>query len=572
VPQGPLTDIAICIVAAWLFGVAAQALRQPPLLAYLLAGYVIGPESLGMVTTEATIDAIAEIGLLLLLFIIGIEIDLKRVLGSGRAILMTGAVQIVGTFVLGLALFLMLGQPLGEGHFEALYLAIAAFASSTVIAVKILADRRELDTLTGRIAIGISVIQDVALIIFLGMQPALQDPSLSVVALTFAKIGVLIGIALGASRYLLPPLFHRVARLPELISVGALAWCFLVAALAHALSLSPEMGALVAGIAISTFPYHLDVTAKVTSLRDFFITLFFVGLGLNIPAPAAGPIAFALILCVFIVLSRLLTVIPPLRLLGLGNRVSVVTALNLIPLSEFSLVLISLGIEAGHVDRASLPPIVYAFFFLAVIGSYAIGGSDRLFLKIEPRLRQLGLRDRPQEAPSIPTPGEEPDIYILGFSWAASSLLHEVTSRHPGLATRFVVIDFNPEVHHKLVRRGMRAIWGDVSQRDTLEHAGLRKAHLILCTLPNSVLRGITNVRLVRLVRSLNPEACVVAHAEVLGDVARLKEAGATYVNVSRLHDADELISVLEAFDKRLLHDKMADLQGRLLERDEVVL
>ncbi len=569
--HGSITDIAVCIVAAWLLGVAAQVLRQPVLLAYLIAGYVIGPHGFRLVTDQESIESISEIGLILLLFVIGLEIDLKRVMGSGRAILVTAAVQILGTLGLGILFFRMLGQPLGQGRFEALYLAVAAFVSSTVIAVKILTDRRELDTLAGRITIGIAVMQDVAVIVFIGIQPALADPSIAAIAMTLGKIGVLIGLTLGVSRYVLPPLFHRVARLPELISVGALAWCFVVAALASFLELSREMGALVAGIALSTFPYHLDVTAKVTSLRDFFITLFFVGLGLNIPAPSLEPLELGVELALFVIISRVLTVMTPLRLLGLGNRVGWITTLNLTPLSEFSLVIVTLGIDAGHVQRDAFSPVVYAFFLLAVVGSYAIGSSDRVFLAVNPWLKRLGLRDRPNPAATEGSTVNPGDIYLLGFSWSASSLLEEISRTDPALLARLVIIDFNPEVHRKLGQRKVRAIWGDISQRDTLEQAGVARAKLVLCTLSNTVLRGTNNLRLVRQVRSLNADACVVAHAELLSDVARLKEAGATYVCTPRLLEANELLLVIEAAENRLIGDKLAELEGRLAKRMEII-
>jgi Kef-type K+ transport system membrane component KefB len=566
-----MTDIAICIVAAWVFGVVAQMLRQPVLLAYVLAGYAIGPQGMEIVTRQESVESIAEIGLILLLFVIGLEIDLKRVLGSGRAIVTTAAVEILGTIALGLLLFVGIGQPQGSGRFDALYLAVAAFVSSTVIAVKTLADRRQLDTLAGRITIGISVMQDVAVILFLGIQPALANPSVAALARTFAEIAALIGLTLGISRYVLPPLFQRVARLPELISVGALAWCFVVAALANALGLSREMGALVAGIALSTFPYHLDVTAKVTSLRDFFITLFFVGLGLSIPPVTTAAVGLAMVISAFVMASRILTVMVPLRALGLGNRVAVLTSLNLMPLSEFSLVMVTLGTESGHVDRAIFPPIVYAFFILAVFGSYAIGNSDRVFRFVEPWLLRLGMRDRSVETPVAVGSATRPDIYILGFSWTASSLLEEIARRKPTLLPRLAVIDFNPEVHRTLKQRKVHAIWGDISQRDTLEHAGLSDARLILCTLPNTVLRGITNVRLVSMVRSLNRDACVVAHAELLRDVSRLKKAGATYVSVSRLLEAEDLLHVIDAAEHRLVENKLTELEDRLANRGEVI-
>jgi Kef-type K+ transport system membrane component KefB len=571
VEHGPLTDLAVCIVAAWLFGVVAHVLRQPVLLAYLAAGYVIGPSGIGFITSEESTRSIGSIGLVLLLFVIGLEIDLKRVLGASRTIVATATVQILGTLTAGVLFFRLLGFRLGDGHFEALYLGMAAFVSSTVIAVKILADRRELDTLAGRMTIGIAVLQDIAVIVFLGLQPALGDPSLLVVFRTLFRIGVLIGLAVGVSRYLLPPLFRRVAKLPELIAVGALAWCFVVAALADSLGLSHEMGALVAGVAISTFPYSVDVTAKAAGLRDFFITLFFVGLGLKIPPPEPGPLAVAAGISVFVAATRFVTVMGPLRLLGLGNRVGFLTTLNLVPLSEFALVIVTVGIRHGHVDREIFAPIVYAFIGLAVVGSYAIARSDPLFRRIEPWLVRVGLRDDVSSAVPAPATGPGTDIFVLGFSWSASSLLEEITRHQPGYLPRLAVIDFNPEVHRRLVARGVRAIWGDVSQRDTLEHAGVAEARLVLCTLPNTILRGIDNLRLVELVRTLNPSAAVVAHAERLGDIPRLKAAGASHVLAGRFADADELIDVISAADHHQLQDRLARLERRLEGRNEVV-
>ena len=197
--------------------------------------------------------------------------------------------------------------------------------------------------------------------------------------------------------------------------------------------------------------------------------------------------------------------------------------------------------------------------------------SDRLFLRVEPWMRRLGLRDHGRALLPAAGTAAPPDIFLLGFCWTASSLLAEIARRNPTLLPRLVVIDFNPEVHRRLSERGVRAVWGDVSQWDTLEHAGLGRAKLVLCTLPNTVLRGINNLRLVQLVRSLNPEACVVAQAELLTDVPKLRAAGATHVQVSRLLEADEFLDVIEASDKHLLDEKIGRIAERLKARDEVI-
>ena len=207
---------------------------------------------------------------------------------------------------------------MGGGRWDALYLGVGAALSSTVIIVKVLYDQRELDTLPGRITLGVLVLQDLFVILFLAIQPNLQNLHFGIGLLSAARVAVLVAAALLISRFVLPWLFRRIAQLPELVVVGAVAWCFFVCEAAVLLSLSREMGALVAGIALSTFPYALDVTAKVTSLRDFFVTLFFVALGMALPVPDGAMIASGLVLAAFVVVSRLATTFIPLYALKQG--------------------------------------------------------------------------------------------------------------------------------------------------------------------------------------------------------------------------------------------------------------
>src|SRR6188768_2494558 len=299
-----IRDITFSIAAAWLLGFVAQHFRQPILLAYLIGGFALGPAGLRFIESGESISAIAELGLIFLLFMIGLEIDLKKIMTAGKSITLTALVQIGGGALLGILLFRLCGFGLGSGQWDALYLGVAGALSSTVIIVKVLYEKQELDTLTGRITLGVLVLQDLAAILFLAIQPKLGDLQFSVLMWSLLRVAGLVTAAMMLSRYVLPYIFKRVARLPELVQVGALAWCFLIGELGERLNLSREMGALVAGVALSTFPYALDVTAKVTSLRDFFITLFFVGIGMQIPMPTWNLVAWALVFAGFVVVSR----------------------------------------------------------------------------------------------------------------------------------------------------------------------------------------------------------------------------------------------------------------------------
>src|SRR5450432_680453 len=259
-PHHLIRDISLCIVAAWFLSLIARVVRLPLMIAYLAAGVLLGPVGFGWIAERAEIETISELGLIFLLFMIGLEIDLKRIISAGRAIVLTSVIQFVGGAALGVALFVWLGFALGGGQLDALYLGVAAALSSTVIIVKILYDKRELNTLGGRITLGVLVIQELFAILFLALQPNLKNPELGTALLSLGKVGILVVAALTTSRYVLPPLFRYVARLPEVVLVGALAWCFLVGGFAQWLGLSREMGALISGVALSTFPYALDVT------------------------------------------------------------------------------------------------------------------------------------------------------------------------------------------------------------------------------------------------------------------------------------------------------------------------
>src|SRR6267154_1175483 len=316
-----IRDITLSILFAWVLGLLAHFFRQPLILAYLIAGFLIGPFGTGLVKSQESISIISELGLIFMLFMIGLEIDLKKIVRAGRVILIAAGGQLVGGCVLGILFFVAIGQSIGGG-FDALYLCIACALSSTVIIVKVLYEKRELDTLPGRITLGVLVLQDIFAIQFLAVQPSLANLQVSVILVSIARVGVLVATALVLSRYVLPRLFHQIARRPELILLGALAWCFLIGEIAEKLHLSREMGSLVAGVSLSTFPYALDVTAKVTTLRDFFITLFFVALGMSIPAPTQSLLGWAAVLCVFLVASRVVTTFTPLYLLKQGLRAS----------------------------------------------------------------------------------------------------------------------------------------------------------------------------------------------------------------------------------------------------------
>jgi Kef-type K+ transport system membrane component KefB len=568
-------DITLCILFAWGLGLLAHFSRQPLILAYLIAGFFIGPFGMGWVKSQESISVISELGLIFMLFMIGLEIDLKKIVRAGKVILFAAGGQLLGGCLIGILFFIGIGLSMGGGKFDALYLCVACALSSTVIIVKVLYEKRELDTLPGRVTLGVLVLQDIFAILFLAVQPSLDNLQVSVILLSIARVGVLVATALVLSRYVLPRLFHQIARRPELILLGALAWCFLIGEIAERLHLSREMGSLVAGVSLSTFPYALDVTAKVTTLRDFFITLFFVALGMTIPIPGLSVIGLALIIAAFTVVSRVVTTFTPLYMMKQGLRASLLPAINLAQISEFSLVVIQTGVAAGHISTETSSAASFAFVLLAVLSTFAMMRSDQITRLLIAPLKRIGIRDLDHaQATEAGQGGEHGDIrriVILGFFRAASALLSQIERQNQSLLEQISVVDFNPLVFQTLTERGLHVIYGDISNVDTLVHAGIGKAEIIILSVPDFLLVGASNEKLVRHVRTLNPTARIIATADILADVGDLYAAGASYVTVTRISDASELFAVIQAADAGLLDDKRAEMDAQLNERKEVL-
>jgi Kef-type K+ transport system membrane component KefB len=531
-----LSDIGIATLAAAALAFLARVLGQPLVLAYVAAGVVLGDAmGVGLVTDPRSVEAISSLGLILLLFLIGLEIDVQALRRAGKAVFVAGLLQAPLNLAVCLAVPALLETTgiLGDlGPYGALYLAFGLSLSSTLVVVKLLYDKGELDTLPGRITLGVLVFQDLWAILFLAVQPSLSTPSVGPLLLSLAKGAGIVAGAFAVARYGLPAMFRMAARTPELVLLCALAWCFLVAGLALRAGLSAEMGALVAGVSVSSLPYRFDVAAKVTTVRDFFLTLFFVSLGLKAAVPTWVSFSVAAAVAAFVLVSRFVVVHPMLRALGRGDRAAIVASMNLWPVSEFALVLTSIGLVTyGHVTGVVLDLVLLTTILTAVAGTYLILGSDRAQRRVAGALRRLGVgRTGADEAPR--EPGHRHRLVLLGFHRIASALLSELERRRPDLLKEVLVVDFNPVVLRDLSRRGVANHYGDLAHPDTLAHAGVGEADVAVCTVPDTLLKGTTNLRILAHVRRLAPNARIATTAETTAAEQALLASGAAAVLV----------------------------------------
>ncbi len=552
-----IAGVGISILAATVMAYLGNLFKQPLLLAYLAAGIVIGPAiGFGLIRDARDIETISRFGLILLLFLIGLEIDVKKLKQSGKSLIVGGLTQFPLSMAIGIGFFLLLGYSLGGGKYDLFYLAACCGLSSTAIVVKLLYGKFELDTLAGRITLGILVFQDIWAILLLGIQPNLANPDVFRILLSFGKGFLLVAISMLLSRFVLPRVFRSVAKVPELILISSLGWCFLVCGAANLLELSLEMGALIAGVSISTFPYNLDVIAKVVNIRDFFVTLFFVSLGMQIPNPLdnTSVLAAAGIVSAFLIGSRFLAIFPVLYALKNGLRVGLLTSINLAQLSEFSLVIATLGVAAGHIARDTLSVIIFVFVITSVVSTYLIKYNDAIQKAVAGALKKIGLKEvhSCEEADGA---SPDKDIAILGFHRTASSLLHEILGSEipdggrdlqgASMKDRIIVVDFNPEIHRSLRSLGVKVVYGDISHMDKLHHAGIHDVKIAISTIPDTMLVGTDNLKIIRQMQDLCPRAKIIVTAESIERALKMYAEGADYVFLPRVLSAQKIRDVV---------------------------
>lgn len=527
--HGILGEIGISILAATVLGFVFQLFRQPVILGYLVAGALIGPGiGFKLVSAPANIAVISEIGLILLLFIIGLELNPKKLLSSGRQLFYAGVGQFILCVLMGLGFFLLLGYDLSKGRIDALYLALFCALSSTAIVVKLLYDKFELDTLPGRMTLGILIFQDLWAILILALQPHFTNPQIFLVVMALGKSVALLAIGFVLSKYLLRWIFENISKTPEMVVAMSIAWCAFMAGTGAWIGLSMEMGALIAGVAISTFPYSVYVTAKVLPLRDFFLTLFFLSIGMKIPVPDPMLLIMAAVIVLFVIVSRFLTIYPLLSLAGSGRRTSFIASLNLSQISEFSLVVAALGVGFGHIEQRMLSLIIYAMAITSVLSSYFIKGNHAAYLVFERLLAMIGFTSQTKEA-ADELKNHYP-VVLLGFHRGARSFIDRLDEMAPDVLKKILVIDFNLEVLIELNDRNVKGIFGDISSMDTLEHAHVAHAEVILSTIPDMLLKGTNNQSMVTTCRAIAPNAVIVATADSVDQVEILKTSGANEV------------------------------------------
>ncbi|PHQ69251.1 MAG: hypothetical protein COB93_08540 [Sneathiella sp.] len=583
-------DIGVSLFVGSILAIIFVRLKVPSIAAFLVCGILIGPIGLKLITHPKNIETISELGFILLLFMIGMEIDLRRTLRSGKMIIATGVLQYPLTVLFGLLVvkgFAWVGLSDGlDGPYDALYFGIFIAGSSTLLVIKLFQEKYELDTEPGRIALGLLVFQDFWAIVVIILQPSFSSPELWPVVMSSVGILILSVISYGLAKSLVPIVFRWLAKEPQLILVGAIGWCFTIVFIGGSfdyvgqyifgtiptMAVATGMSALIAGMTIATLPYAREIVAKVGIVRDFFITLFFVGLGMSVPPiTSVNVIVIALALAFFAIISRQLIFFPLLYFTGGDQRHAQVASIRLAQLSEFGLVIAYLGTQYHHISDELASAIIIAFILTALMTPTLYKYAYVIHKSLAPVLQFMGFREPAEEDPD----GEkEYDLVLLGFHRVASSLLHEIAKHKPELVTRILVIDFNVGLHAAIRKLGAHVRYGDLSNDETLLHAGIDRAKVIVATIPDDILRGTSNKKLVQTVRNMNKDAVIIANAEELSSAEEVYACGADYVYMGRVNTARALEEIITHTMEGSLQDfrrAQEELHGHHHERTEIL-
>lgn len=521
---------AVVVVAAGL-SMLVSRFRLPIVIAYIVTGIVVGPSVFALTRSPEIFAAMSKIGVAFLLFTVGLGLNWKRIKDVGGIALATGVGQVLVTSVIGF----VIGRLLGFDPVTALYVAVAFSFSSTIIIVKLLSDKNELDTLYGRISVGFLLVQDfIAMFILLGLGAISSGASIpDVLTQSIFKVLILIPLLIFVSVRVLPALTAYAARSQELLFVFSIAWCFFVAGVLAWFGFGIEMGALVAGVTLSGTVFEREISARVRPLRDFFLIIFFVVLGTQL-----GLSSFAAIIIPTIVFSLYVLVGNPLlamcvmRALGYHPRTGFLSGTTVAQISEFSFIVIAAGISVGHLDPSILTLATTVGLITIACSSFIIQHNHTLYEYGRPFLKWL-------EPPHAPLTHEQKNVHspVKGYLFGLHDIGTAALKALEEIRLPFVVVDFDPTAIRDLTRVGIPCVYGDVSDEGFLEEIAADQSEFILSTIPDVSI----SLEILSYLRAKKFGGTVIVSARTAAESEKCYEAGATYVIIPTVLGGEKL-------------------------------
>ncbi|MBN1386030.1 cation:proton antiporter [Candidatus Woesearchaeota archaeon] len=513
-------ELSKILVLTILITGVAKILKQPVIIGYIISGIVAGPFLLNIIDSVETFTAFSHIGVALLLFFVGINLNPKVIKEVGKISLITGVGQVLFTTSIGF----FIAKMMGFSNIVSFYISIALAFSSTIVIMKLLSDKRDLESLYGRISIGFLIIQDFIAIIVLLVISSLNNgtdlASMAVETVLKGIGGILVLFAL--TIYILPSLTKIIARSQEFLLLFSISWCFAVSSVFYYLNFSIEAGALLAGITLSLSPYHFEISSKLKPLRDFFIILFFIMIGSQMVfSNILQNMGIIILLSLFVLIGNPIIVMILMGLLGYTKRNSFLAGLTVAQISEFSLIVVTMGVSVGHVSNEILS-LVTAVGLITFAGStYMILYSNRIYPILSPYL-SLFEREGKKVDEHRHHREDKHDIILFGYNRIGFDILESLKK----IKKRFLIVDYDPEVITNLSKEGYECRYGDANDSELLNELDYASAKMIISTIPITE----TNLLIISKVKEVNSKVIITVVSHQIDDAVKLYDAGATYV------------------------------------------
>ena len=539
-------DITIIIGLAAILSILFKILKQPAILAYILTGVILGPLAIANIENPEAIRSLSEIGITLLLFMVGLELKFSELKAVGKVAMLTGIGQIVFTSFIGFLISLLLRFDI----VQSLYISIALTFSSTIIIVKLLSDKKDLKSLYGKISVGFLLVQDFVAILALIFLSGFNQGSLSINFWDFifviAKGIILFAAVIYLSREILPKIIEKIPHNSETLFLFSIAWAFAASLVVSSppISFSIEIGGFLAGLALANSIESFQIVARVKSLRDFFIIIFFVSLGTGLILENFSQIIIpAIIFSTFILIGNPLIVMIIIGILGYRKRIGFLAGLTVAQISEFSLILVFLGNRLGHLSDEVVSLVTLIGIITFVISSYMILNGNYLYKVLSPYL-DIFERKKTKIEHIEQKDGFEnlkDHVVIIGADHMGQSIIEALENK----GEKLVVIDFDPTFIGKFKDDDLLYLFGDISDLDIQEKAQIDSAKLVVSTIPDLEDNSI----LLKELKKENRKAKVIMMAFDTHDARQLYKEGADYVILPHLAGGRQVAKILSEGD-----------------------
>ena len=545
-----IIQLGIIIILAAVFAYIARALKQPLIPAYVVAGIIL--VATGFIGHNGTVETISTIGIAFLLFIVGLEIDLKKLKDVGLVSTLGGGVLSAILFLAGIFIAGLFGLSFLSG----VYIGLVFAFSSTMIVLKLLSDKRELDTLHGRIIIGILLMQDILAIFALFILSSINNFSVPLLIKNIGLLVIILGIAYFSSIYIFPAVFKHAAKSEELLFVVAIGICLAFVVLFHYLGFSIGIGAFLAGVTLANLPYNIEIISRIKPLRDFFAVIFFVALGLQLRIFELNAyLAIAIVLTLLIMFAKPFLTLIIVSTFGYTKKPAFTTSLLLAQVSEFSLILVLFGITAGHISQGLFSAIILIAIITISLTAYLSEYEGWVYARCSKILGCFEKKYRYRTIDYVPKKIKT-QVILIG----ADRLGYNILKTLKNMKKKFIVVDYDPEVTKHLLKKKIPSIYGDIGDLEILNRLNLKEVELIVSTAPDKK----DNLLLVKKTKKVNPGAVIIVTSADVDDALELYDAGADYVILPHFLGGERISLLIEEAKgnmKKLIKYKLQHLK-----------